>query len=426
MNRRTDPVLATGLALPVVAVLMLVGVSLSATPDSADAPLTRDLDRNAVVCATPAGTATSVGVSLGADAATIRPTNLGTASVFLGTGATASGLVAGQWTSDPPTVAACTAPISASWFVGLGAGPRHASVVELVNPTPGQAVIDLTLYGPGGELGVPDLRGIVVPANSAVRIELADQTPMLGWLTLHSQVVRGQVSVQVTDTLTDLDGSVRGVNQLPGQDAPATNNLLLGLVGDDSNLVITNPGTVRASVAVRLLAGESVFTPTGSEPVQIKPGETSTLDLARLLGSEVADGALGVVVASDQPVVSSLRTTTTSALTLVGASSRVQSASAVLVPTGAKSVVLGGADGVGSVVVSSFDRSGEQIDRRRVALTEGMGAEVDVPDAAQRIEVLGTNVSFAASAVVTDRGVVGFTEPAYTSLVPSVRPSFGG
>ena len=64
---------------------------------------------------------------------------------------------------------------------------------------------------------------------------------------------------------------------------------------------------VRAQVKV--VTGDTSFTPDGLAPVTVPPGATVRVPLTKVLGKALADGALGVVRSSaDEPVTASLLT----------------------------------------------------------------------------------------------------------------------
>ena len=91
---------------------------------------------------------------------------------------------------------ACSTPQPEQWFTGVGAGPEHSSVLELVNPDGGPAVADVTVLGPDGPLDVPALRGVTVPGGRTMRFDLADIVPNRDELALQVLVSRGRLGVE--------------------------------------------------------------------------------------------------------------------------------------------------------------------------------------------------------------------------------------
>jgi hypothetical protein len=73
---------------------------------------------------------------------------------------------------DPAGTTACVEPEPEAWFTGVGAGPEHSSVLELVNPDKGPAVADVTVLTPTGVADVSALRGIRVPGASSLTFDL--------------------------------------------------------------------------------------------------------------------------------------------------------------------------------------------------------------------------------------------------------------
>ena len=145
--------------------------------------------------------------------------------------------------ATPLAAAPCREPIPDQWFTGVGAGAHHSSVLELVNPDAGPAVIDATLVGQDGIVDAPELRGVAVPAQGVVRINLATTIPRRDELALQVMTSRGRVVATIRDRYDQLGTGAAARDWLPGQSAPATSNLLLGLPSGagQRSLVIANP-----------------------------------------------------------------------------------------------------------------------------------------------------------------------------------------
>ena len=171
-----------------VAALLLVRPDAADTPT--EAPERTELTRVAIVCPGGASQASlstiveaggPVGVRVG-KATEETATDLAPRATTTVTGDGAVVVTArdrwprASWvaSSPRPAVAPCRQPASDQWFTGVGAGAGHSSVLELVNPDAGPAVVDGTLIGEDGVVDAPELRGVAVPAGGAVRIDLAD------------------------------------------------------------------------------------------------------------------------------------------------------------------------------------------------------------------------------------------------------------
>lgn len=425
MRRRFDPVWVLCMLLGLVTVASALAIDLHAQPNPAVPPTAAPLRTSQVVCPTPQSGSSSASYSLGEPGRAPARVDVGGAVAFVGTGAGAPGLVAGQWGSKPDFVTGCTSTAGQSWFTGLGAGPRQQSVVELANPTDGQAVVDLTLFGPRGVVDAPRLLGIVVGARSTTDVDLARETPLLGALSLRAVVVRGQVAVQVRNQRRQLAGPVVSRGWQARQSEPQLTNQILGIDGTDVTVTVANPADQPASVTVELVTPQSVIAPTGAAPIRVRPGATARVDLSRLLSTKVAKGTVGLSLTSDLPVVVGAQAQNGPHTVYFSAAEPVRRPAAVLVPAGDKHLVLGEADKVGSVLVESFGAQGRRLARDRVALTPKMGVEVDLPAGASRVLLTPTNTSFGGTVVVTGKGAVAVREPGYDALVPFVGPRFG-
>ncbi len=250
--------------LAVLLVLLTVGALLLVRPGSQEVatqpPERAALTRATIVCpgGAPASLSTTtdasgpVAVRMGKDeaetTADLAPRTITTVPgdgpvVAVGEDALAPGLVGGVSLS-PLAAAPCRQPATDQWFTGVGAGARHSSLLELVNPDAGPAVVDATLVGQDGVVDAPELRGVAVPAHGIVRIDLATTVPRRDELSLRVTTSRGRVSATVRDRYDQLGAGAAARDWLPGQAAPATTNLMLGLVSGSGqrNLVLNNPG----------------------------------------------------------------------------------------------------------------------------------------------------------------------------------------
>jgi hypothetical protein len=94
------------------------------------------------------------------------------------------------------------------------------------------------------------------------------------------------------------------------------------------------------------------------------------------------------------------------------------------VPPGDARVVLGRAGGAGVAVVTAYDADGEELLEERVALTEGSGGDLALPEGARLVRVTPRRTGVAAAVVVRGDGstVVPLRELVRYSLIPDVRP----
>ena len=344
--------------------------------------------------------------------------------VATGEDALAPGLVGGVF-DTPLAASACSTPVADQWFTGVGAGARHSSVLELVNPDAGPAVVDATLIGQTGVVDAPALRGIAVPARGEVRIDLAATIPRRDELSLRVTTSRGRVSATVRDRYDQLGAGASARDWMPGQPAPSTSNLLLGLApgSGQRNLVLTNPGSDETRAKVQVITKESVYTPEGAEDVIAAPESVTRVSLAKLLDKDAMSDAVGLLVTSPRPLTATVRSFVDGDLSHAGAGLPVTS-STVLTPTGSKQVVLAGADGAGTVTIVATDAAGEKVQRRRFDVSAARGFTVPVPTETTMVEITTKGTPIVAAVVVTGSGaaVMPFVELVRDSLVALVRP----
>jgi hypothetical protein len=453
MRRRFGADVLLAIVLPVVCVLVLLLLHPDRSQPHGSEPVTTPLTSASVVCpdALPGSGTDLLGVStlgtdpsaavtgevqvgLGASASPLEVRTLrvsaapaGTgASVVTGSGDLAPGLVAGRSQTAPLAAVDCAPPVADQWFTAAGADATHDSVVELVNPNAGPAVADIIVRSAGGVLDVPALRGIAVPGSSTVRLDLGQVTPNRSELSLEVHTGRGRLAVHVVDSRDELGSGTRSQDWLPSQAGPSTTNVLLGLttgVGERT-LVLANPGGDEVRASVKVITPASTFAPTGVDAIRVAPDSTESVSLDDVLAQAAQDGAVGVLVEADGPVTASLRQVVDGDLSLLAPAPAVDATSAVVVPTGAKRLLLSGAAGADTgVTVSSYSANGKQLDQSEVTIVGGGVADVAVPDKAVLVTVVPQGpVRGALLLTGTGTAVVPLRPLVLSGLVPDVRP----
>lgn len=347
--------------------------------------------------------------------------------VVTGTQSLAPGLLAGRVGTDPVSATICPAPGSEQWFTGLGARATHASTLELVNPDPVAAVVDLTLWSTRGEVDAGSTTGLAVPGRGVVRLDLSAAVPDRSLLAARVVVPRGRVAASVVDT-TDPVGAGPAVREwLPGQATPEDTVLLPGLPkASGHRLLVANPGEDEARVEVQLV-GRSTFTPTTSREVRVAAGTLQEVPL-RWLRKELrrSKDTVAVRLSSTQPVVASLHAVTDGDAVVTGAPSEITGTGAAVLPgRGETALVLAGATTAGTAEVTLTDLRGRELSTTRVRLAPGTGTRLDLParTGLVRVDVEGTPVTAAVELTGRGAAVLPLVEPAAEGLVPAVRPA---
>jgi hypothetical protein len=336
----------------------------------------------------------------------------------------APGLLAGR--SGSPLVAPdCGPPAFDEWFTGVGAGAKHSSVLELVNPDEGPAIVDTLVYGRSGLVDAQVLRGVAVPGRSVVRIDLAQELPRRDELALHVTTTRGRVSAAVLDQYDELGGRGSATDYLPSQSEPTTSNLLLGLPEGSGRriLLLANPAETETRASVKVITKKSVFAAVGSDDVLLPPQSVTKVSIAPLLRGRNAADALGLVVESGSPVTATARLFINRDLSHAVAPEPLTETSLV-VPSGAKQLLLGGATGAGVVRVVSRDAAGEILADKRLDVVANRGGTLSLPQKAVLVSVSTNGVTVSGAVLATgDGAAVLRLQPLQRSgLVAHVRP----
>jgi hypothetical protein len=329
---------------------------------------------------------------------------------------------------------ACAVPSSEQWFTGVGSRADHDSVIELVNPDAGPAVADITLFG-AHEFSIRSLRGIQVPGRKTISVDLGTVVPRKALMTAHVVVSRGRLAVNVLETSTDLVTHRSQHEWLPRQVVPATDNELLGLPtgSGERTLRVANPGDSVVRAQIKIVTGDTSFTPDGLAPLSVRPGATAQVSLGKVLDQALKDGALGVSVRADAPVTASLATSLAKDLVLTVPATDVTVEAATLLPVAQGRAAKQGqvtstlelsADAAGSAVVTAYDVSGKRVLHRTVAAQQGRTATVRLPGGAAFVQVEPRRTPVRGAVVVSGDGatVVPLTELLTQGLVPQISP----
>jgi hypothetical protein len=343
-----------------------------------------------------------------------------------GEGDIASGLIGARFGARRLAAVDCPQPAPETWFTGVGAGTRHNSVLELTNPDAGPAVADVAVLARAGEITADELRGVTVPGNDSVRLDLSNAVPRRTELALHVVVSRGRLAPTLLDEIPKLGAQPLTEDWLPPQAEPADRNVLLGLPagGGTHSLAVGNPGEDEVRANVKILTADAAFAPEGLDDIRVPPGTVQTLDLSKQVRNAIKDGALGVEVTSTGPVTTGIRSYVEGDLSLAAPVVRGAKPMSLVVPSGQSSVLLADAAGVGVVTVKSWNEAGKELKAKRVEVKPGTGGKVELPGGAALVQVDPGRTSVDAALLTTGDGatVMPFRELVTDALIPDVRP----
>ena len=284
----------------------------------------------------------------------------------------AAGLFAVQTGATGRTLAAtrCAVPAATWWFSAAGGTLAHASELVLDNLDAGPAVVDLRVLGPAGLVETLDSRGLTVPPGERLVVPLPELAPQSEELTVQVTATRGRVVAAVADRFAERLGGAAGSAWLPPQDAPRRRHRLPGLVPDAAahTLVVTNPGENEALVDLEVSSQSGTFTPTGETQLRVPPGTVVIQDVSDLVAADA--GAL--VVRASVPVLSTVRARSRTDTTYLASADRLTGPAAVTATPGTRTVLtLTAGDSGGRATVTSYSRTGAEIDTGTVDLVAG-------------------------------------------------------
>ena len=320
----------------------------------------------------------------------------------------------------------CPEPRARWWFVGAGAATvSHDTVLTVTNPRPGQAVLDVNVFGTDGPVEGPGLHGITVPAGSTQVIDLAKAAPAVGDLAVSVVARRGLVSVAAVDRFAP--GFVGKAVQewLPGQSLPSTALTMTGLPvrPDHATLVVANPRDVDAVVSVQVVGATGTFTPKDTPTLTVPARSVASLAIESVFNGE----PVAIRVSAEQPVTAAVRTVTGGDVAFATGVRPVRGSTAFAVPKGSADVVLSSLGPASSVQLTAFAASGKQLLDKAVAVPKAASVATRLPAGARYARLVATTPDAVAGFSVTDPAGIatGGVSPALRSvLLPVVRPGW--
>ena len=249
---------------------------------------------------------------------------------------TAVGAVVSRSVDGPEAgleVAPCLVPGTSAWLPGVASGASDRTELVLSNPDDADATVDLTFYGRNGRVAVPGSPGVEIPPGSSRSVSLSGLVDAEGPLTVAVQATTGRVAAAARRIRTSGD-TPAGADWVVPAGAPGTRLVVPAVPGGEGprELVVTNPGELRATVSVSVLGLQGPFAPVGAETLELGPQSSGTLALAEGL----AGTGSGVALTSDQPVTAAV--VSTSARGDAQPDLAVQPATPALVRTGVSAV----------------------------------------------------------------------------------------
>lgn len=386
------------LLLSVLTMAVIVGLAVAVallTPARRPAPETVELPKTArVVCATAGQALVGDADGLTVQPLAGEPAPSAERSITLdGPAVLRAGslLAAGVHVEAPQRAYAPCLPATTSGMVQVP--DPGASELIIVNSDANAASVDLTIFGPDGEIQEVGARGIALAPGTSRRVALSILAPQ-GPVGVAFRTSEGRVTVLGAA----LEG--RPTRFSPAGEA-ASSHLITGIPtgATATTLMLTNPHGDRLYVSVEALGAHGTYEPATAVDVSVPPMTTVTVEL----GDALAGEASAIRVEGADEFGASLTTAVGegSPATLVAAVEAQRLA--VNAPAGGELIVSNPGDAAATVVVSQT--SG---DIRELSVEPGSTGSVTIADGAAPvgIDVASDQPVVAAAASATGAGTV--------------------
>ncbi len=225
----------------------------------------------------------------------------------MATGASAAVLSVAERGEQAGLMAApCQPPTTTHWFPGVSSSDSEKTQLILTNPDDVEAEVDLRFFGRRGRVAVPGSPNIAVEGRSSRTISLSSLVQSDGPLTVAVRATSGRVGA-VARKVRSNKLTPAGADWQLSSVAPATTMVIPAIPDGEGprRLIVSNPGTVRATVTVSALGIQGEFAPAGAESMDLAPESTAEVDLTTGLAGEAA----AVKLTSDQPVTGTVVST---------------------------------------------------------------------------------------------------------------------
>lgn len=196
----------------------------------------------------------------------------------------------------------CLAADSDIWLAGGGAGEGQRDTLELANPTTTAAIVDLSVYGRGGELEVRGTQGIVVPAGKVESVRLDALAPGVADAVVRVRTTVGIVTAAVIDDR--MDGlTPRGTEIIPPAADPQSDIVTAPIPAGPGTrrLVLFAPGGAGTATLSAITPDGTVALLADTE-ISLKRRHVSGFDLTE----ELAGRAAALRISATTPVVAAV------------------------------------------------------------------------------------------------------------------------
>lgn len=325
---------------------------------------------------------------------------------------------------------ACPSPRSDWWFVGAGGSQAHHSTLLITNPLPGNAVVDVHVFGPKGVVAAPGLDNLSVNTASTLKLNLADVAPSVGDLAVHVEATRGLVTASAPESWSpDFVAHTTG-DWVADQPAASRKVTLAGVPAGarTATALIANPGTDEAVIHITMVGAQGTYSPTKGATVRVPPQTVRPVVLTPLLGTKPA----AFTLTSNVPIAATVRSTAGTDSAYAPTLRSLGSSAVVGIPThlGPAALVLVAGNLKGRVSVVGYGANGKPLGTRVLSLPARASLTTALWPRASAVRVTGAGAAGGVVVLGTGRkvglAVIGLTPSASESRVPPVAPALIG
>jgi hypothetical protein len=202
--------------------------------------------------------------------------------------------------------APCQEPRTDWWLTGLEGAIGYDDTLLVSNPGTTTANVTVTAWSARGRLDPPRLQALTLEPGRSLRLAVGDYAPDEAHVTFHVRATSGRVTAIAVDSRFD-GVTAGGLDFVAATRPPSDHVVVPGLPGGEGlrRLVVTNPGSADATVALRIVRSDGNFAPAARPSVVVRAGRSTIVDL-----TEAFDGIPGSIsMSSDVPVVAAAVTT---------------------------------------------------------------------------------------------------------------------
>lgn len=223
------------------------------------------------------------------------------------TGSVAATLAADQVTETPSgryrslSGVRCQAPATDWWFSGADGRIGFTDMLLIANPSPAPATVAVSTWGAKGPVN-NQLEALRIRAQSTTRVSIAAIAPDVASVGVHVHAASGSVMATIVDHRSKGVSSLGG-DVIPSVAAPFTSAVIPGFPPGRGPryLILTAPGSLDATVDLRLVTRSGSFAPSGIHQFVVRAGHSRVVSLQRPLGESPGAAMLN----SDQPIIAS-------------------------------------------------------------------------------------------------------------------------